>query len=87
MKAPLNEMNLTAIQWFMNGSELATLDTPNVKIVFRTKLQLGVVIFHNLTLDFNVTTIYCRAEFEYGKLVVNSTDVPTLFVQGMTIKA
>ena len=81
LQSAINQMRLVAIQWFMNGTLVE--NTTNVKTFFRAGSG-AALIFSNLTLDFNMTSIHCRAKFQHE--MVNSTNMPILFVRRLSGK-
>ncbi len=74
---------ITAIQWLINGSFIEDLSTINAMKEFSELANgIGVLTFSNVTLDFNMTTIQCRAEFHPNDSMTSSK-VTILLFQGL----
>ncbi len=72
-----------AIQWLINGSFIEDLSTINAMADFNEIANgIGTLSFSNLILDFNMTTIRCRAEFGPNDFMTSSK-VTILLVQGL----
>ncbi len=71
---------LPGVQWLVNGSALESLNLSNVTELFSDALHSGVLVFTALSLEYNVTSINCRATTTLGMMI--STDA-LLLMQGL----
>ncbi len=68
---------IISVEWLINGTELEDLSLTNVEAGF---IGQGVLVFNNISVEYNNTNIQCRANLSNGE-TVDSNDF-TLLVQG-----
>ena len=79
---PLHIGRITRVQWIVNGSLLETFGFDNAETDFNSFANgIGVLLFSNLTQNFNNTRIQCRAHFERMP-TMTSTEATILLLQG-----
>ncbi len=78
--ASLPHTNITSVQWLINGTRLEDLSFTNVVTDFSELTRQGVLVFNNISVEYNNTNIQCRATLSNGE-TVDSNDF-TLLVQG-----
>ena len=68
---------IESVQWLVNGTLLQDLELDNVVVTAAGELR-----FFMVTVDYNVTSIWCRANLTSGN-VSTSGDASLLLVQGL----
>ena len=79
----VDNTQLQSISWFLNGSALENHRLDNVVTELRSGGN-GVLLFINLSLENNHTTIQCQAIMRSG-LTIQSASEGVLLMQGMRI--
>lgn len=73
---------ITKVQWLVNGSLFDPLDLLNVSTdFFPFSNGFGILSFTNLPVEYNMTTIRCRAYFGFRTLTSNNATL--LLLQGI----
>ncbi len=78
--APLPGTTITSVQWLINGTRLEDLSLTNVETEFSHLSRQGTLVFNNISVENNNTSVQCRATLSNGE-TVNSNN-STLLVQG-----
>ena len=73
-------INITSVEWLINGTRLEDLSLTNVETEFSQLSRQGTLVFNNISVEYNNTNIQCRATLSNGE-TVDSNNV-TLLVQG-----
>ena len=72
---------LPGVQWLVNGTALENLNLSNVTSEFSNEFRSGFLTFHYVPLEYNMTTISCRANTTSEMMV--STNVWLMLIQGI----
>ncbi len=64
----------------INGTQLEDLSLTNVETVFSQTSNQGILVFRNISVEYNNTNIQCRATLSNGETVDSNNF--TLLVQG-----
>lgn len=75
---------ILSVQWLMNGTELEELNLTDVIVEFDNMRTTGNLLFTDLPLAFNGTTIQCRVTLSSGSEAV-SGNMFILLIQGLFI--
>ncbi len=70
-------ITITSVEWLINGTRLEDLSLTNE---FSQLTKQGVLVFNNISMEYNNTNIQCRATLSNGETV--DTNNVTLLVQG-----
>lgn len=74
---------ITVVQWLVNNTFFQYLHLHNVEAEFSAIGNgVGTLQFTDIPLEYNMTTIRCRAEFNSGQAYV-SNDATLLLIQGL----
>ncbi len=76
-------ITITSVEWLINGTRLEDLSLTNVETDFSQVARQGILLFNNLSVEYNNTNIQCRATLSNGE-TVDSNNV-ALLVQGKKI--
>ncbi len=68
---------ITSVQWLIKGTQLENLSLTNVETEFSQQTSQGILVFFNVSVEYNNTNIQCRATLDNGETVDS-----TLLVQG-----
>lgn len=83
----ITQRSTTAITWFLNGTSFTNLSLGNVTAdLARTTaghIESGILRFAAVPVEYNMTSVHCRAEFTTGNPVTSPMSV--LLVQGQNI--
>ncbi len=74
---------IRSVQWLINGTRLEDLSLTNVETEFSEKSRRAMLVFINISVEYNNTNIQCRATLSNGE-TVDSID-STLLVQGKLV--
>ncbi len=75
-----SSVTVTSVQWLINGTQLEDLSLTNVETEFNQQTSQGILLFNNISVEYNNTNIQCRATLDNGE-TVDSNNL-TLLVQG-----
>ncbi len=78
--ASISGTTITSVEWLINGTRLEDLSLTNVETQFIELSRQGILVFNNISVEYNNTNILCRANLSNGE-TINSNDF-TLLVQG-----
>ena len=84
----VEQPTILGIQWIVNGSLLENLRLTGVTTEISMRFGIGVLIFENLPMEYNETTIRCRARFftsSGGQDTSTSPGATLLLLQGHTV--
>ena len=70
---------VTHVKWFANEEVL--VENRNVEIQFHPDPQIGQLRYTNLSMEYNMTRIYCSTVFEDGNNM--TSDGSLLLIQGL----
>ena len=73
---------LSSVQWLVNGTQLETLNLPNLTQIFFVDGSSGILIFEDIPLNYHNTDVQCSVTLSPGSSPVLS-DVAHLLLQGM----
>ncbi len=73
-------ITITSVQWLINETPLEDLSLTNVETEFSQLSRQGILVFDNISVEYNNTNIQCRATLSNGE-TVDSNNV-ALLVQG-----
>ncbi len=76
-----HSQTITGVQWLLNDTALQDLNLRNVAAEFSDIIQVGVLTFTDLPLEYNKTRISCTAITSSGMMEPSSSDVLQL-IQG-----
>ncbi len=71
---------ITSVEWLINGTQLEDLSFTNVETEFSQLSRQGILIFRNISVEYNNTNIQCRATLSNGETVDSNNF--TLLIQG-----
>ncbi len=71
---------ITSVQWLINGTQFEDLNLTNVGTDFNEFSRLGILLFSNLSVEYNNTNIQCRAVLNNGETLYSNN--LTLLIQG-----
>ncbi len=71
---------ITSVEWLINGTQLEDLSLTNVETEFSQLSRQGVLVFNDISVEYNNTNIQCRATLSNGETVHSNS--LTLLVQG-----
>ena len=74
---------VTSVQWLINGTRLGDLSLTNVETEFSQISGQGVLVFNNISVEYNNTNIQCRATLSNGETADSNNS--TLLVQGESL--
>ncbi len=81
--ASLFGTTITSVEWLINGTRLEDLSLTNVETQFIELSKQGILVFNNISVEYNNTNIKCRANLSNGE--TEDSNNFTLLVQGETI--
>ncbi len=76
----LSGTTITSVEWLINGTRLEDLSLTNVETEFSQLSRQGVLVFRNISVEYNNTNIQCRATLSNGETMDSNNY--TLLVQG-----
>ena len=71
---------IASVEWLINGTGLEDLNLTNVVTEFSELTGQGILLFNDVSVEYNNTNIQCRATLSNGDTVNSWTS--TLVVQG-----
>ncbi len=71
---------ITSIEWYINGTPLEDLSLTNMATEFSQLSRQGILVFSNISVEYNNTNIQCRATLSNGETADSNNF--TLLVQG-----
>lgn len=74
---------LVSVQWLVNGTLLDSTNLTNINTVFDGSIACGTgsLTFTNISLEYNMTSVSCRADLNSGRIITSNTNV-LLLLQG-----
>lgn len=75
-----DNIGITGVQWFLNGTQLDELNVMNISTYFFDDFYVAFLIFEDVTLQYNSTTVQCELRSTSG--TTSLTPIRTLLVQG-----
>ncbi len=82
--ASLSGTTITSVEWLINGTQLEDLGLTNVVTGLTELTKQEVLVFNNISVEYNNTNIQCRATLSNRETVDSNND--TLLVQGERAK-
>ena len=74
-----NGLDTVSVQWLLNGTRLDGLNM-NVVSTFDSISRVGTLLFRDVLMEYNGTTIQCRANSSSGSITYSN--IITMLVQG-----
>ncbi len=71
---------ITSVEWLLKGTRLEDLSLTNVETDFIELARQGVLLFNNISVEYNNTNIQCKVSLSNGETVDSNNF--TLLVQG-----
>ena len=78
----IDHADFSSVQWLVNDTELENFNITGVKESFRTGSYYGILEFSEIPLQYNETSVQCRATLSSGNNIPESSEPSQLLLQG-----